>query len=131
MWVQANLTLDDINENKWLFMAYHSYDYFFNEDDFPGIETFREATLENIYKTTLMHEEQDEPHKLFPFFQFAGGPESLVARNAPDGLVDRILDHLEASQRDDGGWDDEHNLTYWQPYFSTIILLALKRFGRI
>jgi hypothetical protein len=75
--------------------------------------------------------EAGEMNKLFPFFQFANGPDSIVARNAPTGLVDHILDYLEGSQRDDGGWDDEHGLLYWQPYFSTIILLALKRFRRI
>jgi hypothetical protein len=130
-WVGENVSLESIQQNNWLFMAYHPYDYFFNEDDFPEIETFREATLENIYQTALEHERKGELQKLFPFFQFADGPESLVARNAPPGLVDRILDTLQETQREDGGWDDEHGLTYWQPYFSTIILLALKRFGRI
>jgi len=130
-WVQNNLTLDDIRSNEWLFMAYHPFDYFMNEDDFPKIYNFREATLENIYQTTLNHEARGEIHKLFPFFQFASGPDSVVAQNAPEGLVDRILDHLESAQREDGGWDDEHGLDYWQPYFSTIILLALKRFGRL
>ena len=130
-WVQANHSLEDIRENKWLFMAYHLFDYFFNEDDFPEMETYREATLENIYYTALEHEKKGETHKLFPFFQFASGPDSIVAQNAPAGLVNRILDHLESAQREDGGWDDEHGLVYWQPYFSTVILLALKRFGRI
>ena len=130
-WVQKNLTLEDIRSNNWLFMAYHSHDYFLNEDNFPDLEVFRKATLENIYQTALAHEEQGENNKLFPFFQFAAGPESVVAQNAPEGLIDRLLDQLESSQREDGGWDDEHGLPYWQPYFSTVILLALKRFGRI
>lgn len=130
-WAQKNLTLEDIRSNKWLFMAYHPFDYFMNEDDFPQVDKYREATLENIYQTTLGHEQRGEMHKLFPFFQFATGPESIVAQQAPQGLVERLLDHLETSQREDGGWDDEHGLDYWQPYFSTIILLALKRFGRL
>ena len=130
-WVQKNLTLDDVQSNEWLFMAYHAYDYFMNEDDFPKIEEYRAATLENIYQTALAHEITGEMNKLFPFFQFAPGPDSIVAQEAPEGLVDRLLDHLESSQREDGGWDDEHGLLYWQPYFSTVILLALKRFGRI
>lgn len=130
-WVLKNLTLEDIRSNGWLFMAYHAFDYFMNEDDFPGVDEFRIATLENIYQTTLVHEEKGEMKKLFPFFQFATGPDSIVAKEAPDGLVDRLLDHLESTQREDGGWDDEHGLLYWQPYFSTIILLALKRFGRL
>ena len=130
-WVQENHNLESIQSNNWLFMAYHSFDYFFNEDDFPGLEDIRESVLKNIYSTALAHADQGEMNKLFPFFQFATGPESFVAREAPEGLVDRLLDHLESSQREDGGWDDEHGLPYWQPYFSTVVLLALKRFGRI
>jgi hypothetical protein len=130
-WVQENLTLEDIRDNKWLFMAYHAFDYFFNENNFPELKKYQEVTLDNIYQTALAHEEKGETQKLFPFFQFATGPESIVAKKAPEGLIDRILDHLEGAQREDGGWDDEHNLDYWQPYFSTVILLALKRFGRI
>jgi hypothetical protein len=130
-WVQEFLTLEEVRSNNWLFMAYHPHDYFLNEDNFPDLEIFREATLENIYQTVLAHEEQGENNKLFPFFQFAASPESVVAQNAPEGLIDRLLDQLESSQREDGGWDDEHGLPYWQPYFSTVILLALKRFGRI
>jgi hypothetical protein len=130
-WVQSNLGLDEIRSNNWLFMAYQAHDYFMNEDDFPDINQYREAVLENIYQTALGHEERREMSKLFPFFQFATGPDSPAAQNAPTGLVDRILDHLEGAQRDDGGWDDEHGLEYWQPYFSTIILLALHRFGRV
>ena len=131
VWVQENHTLESIQSNNWLFMAYHSFDYFFNEDDFPGLEDIRELVLKNIYSTALAHADQGEMNKLFPFFQFATGPESFVAREAPEGLVNRLLDHLESSQREDGGWDDEHGLPYWQPYFSTVVLLALKRFGRI
>jgi hypothetical protein len=130
-WVVKNVSLDSIRENNWLYMAYHPYDYFMNEDQFPALENYRETTLENIYQTALNHEKKGEHHKLFPFFQFADGPDSLLAREAPGGLVGRILDYLQESQREDGGWDDEHGLPYWQPYFSTVILLALKRFGRI
>jgi hypothetical protein len=130
-WVLVNLGLDEIRQNNWLFMAYHPFDYFFNEDEFPEVEKYQEATLDNIYQTALAHENKGETHKLFPFFQFATSPDSVVARNAPEGLIGRILDVLEESQREDGGWEDEHGLAYWQPYFSTIILLALKRFGRI
>ena len=130
-WVLNNLTIESIQSNNWLFMAYHAHDYFMNEDDFPGIENFRATTLENIYTTTLAHIDQGEMNKLFPLFQFAIGPDSIVAKNAPAGLVDQVLDHLESSQREDGGWEDEHGLPYWQPYFSTVILLTLRRFGRI
>lgn len=131
VWVEHNLDLDCIRNNNWLFMAYHPFDYYQNEDDFPGLDDLQSATLENIYATALAHELQGETNKLFSFFHYAHGPDSLVAKNAPPGLVNRILDHLEQSQREDGGWDDEHDLAYWQPYFSTLILLALKRFGRV
>ncbi len=88
-----------------------------NEEEFPEIEKYRDAVLENIYQTALNHEERGEMNKLFPFFQFASGPDSIVTQNAPDGLVDRFLDRLEDAQREDGGWEDEHGLAYWQPYF--------------
>jgi len=130
-WAIQNLDIDSISNNNWLFMAYHPFDYFFNEDDYPGLDDHRSATLENIYLTAQAHEKQGEMNKLFPFFHFTNGPESSTVINAPAGLVERILDHLEESQREDGGWDDEHGLPYWQPYFSTIILLALKRFERV
>ena len=67
----------------------------------------------------------------FPLFGFADGPESFVAQNAPPGTHRTRAGHLQNTQRDDGGWDDEHNLRYWQPYFSTTVLLALKRFDRL
>jgi len=112
-------------------MAYHAHDYFYNVVDFPELEKYQEATQDNIYACALGHESQGEMNKLFPFFQFASGPKSPVSLEAPSGLVDRILDHLGSSQREDGGWDDEHGLPYWQPYFSTLILLALKRYSRL
>ena len=130
-WVLENLTLEKIRSNNWLFMAYHAHDYFFNVVDFPQLEKYQTVTVDNIYACALGHEEQGEMNKLFPFFQFAAGPESPIAQDAPAGLVDRILEYLGSAQREDGGWDDEHGLIYWQPYFSTIILLALKRFGRM
>ncbi len=130
-WVLVNLTLDDVRKNEWLFMAYHAYDYYMSVTDFPDLEMYQSATLENIYACALGHEEKGEMNKLFPIFQFADSPESIVAREAPVGLIDRVLDHLQAMQREDGGWDDEHGLAYWQPYFSTVVLLALQRFGRL
>jgi hypothetical protein len=130
-WVKKNLKLDKIMDNNWLFMAYHAYDYFFNEEDFPKLEKHRSGVVENIYACAAGHLERGEMNKLFPLFQFASSPESAVAQNAPEGLIDQVLDHLEDSQREDGGWEDEHGLFYWQPYFSTVILLALKRFGRL
>ena len=131
IWVLANLTMDDVRSNEWLFMAYHAFDYFMNVSDFPDIDDYRAATLENIYACALAHENNGEPHKLFPILQFASGPESLAAQGAPAGLIDRVLDYLQETQRDDGGWGDEHGLAYWQPHFSTVVLLALKRYGRL
>jgi hypothetical protein len=67
----------------------------------------------------------------FSFFQFATSPESEVAKAVRPELLDKFLDYLANAQREDGGWDDQHGLTYWQPYFSTVVLLTLKRFNRI
>ena len=112
-------------------MGYHAFDYYMNVTDFPDLDTYRSATLENVYACALAHEEKGGMNKLFPILQFAHGPDSVVAQEAPARLIDRILDHLQTTQREDGGWDDEHGLAYWQPYFSTVVLLALKRFGRL
>lgn len=130
-WVQKHLTLDDIRSNGWLFMAYHAFDYFMNVTEFPDVATYRSATLDNIYTCAQAHAANGECHKLFPIFSYADGPDSAVAVNAPPGLLDNVLDYLQAAQREDGGWDDEHGIAHWQPYFSTVILLALQRFGRI
>ena len=128
---QPQLTLDGIRKNDWLFMAYTAFDYFMNTDDADDIEDLRKATIANIDTCALGHEKKGEFNKLFPLFQFVNGPESDLIQGMSEGLIGRILDYLEKSQRDDGGWEDEHGLKYWQPYFSTVILLALKRFGRI
>ncbi|MBV7327869.1 hypothetical protein KFU94_06335 [Chloroflexi bacterium TSY] len=130
-WVLNNLTLDKIQANEWLFMAYHAYDYFMSVDDFPDIERYRSATIDNVVQCAQNHRQQGEHQKLFSFFQFGTTPDSPLIQSAPAELTTYILDHLETTQREDGGWDDEHNLDYWQPYFSTVVLLTLKNFGRL
>ena len=122
--------LDAIAENEWLFMAYRAFDYYMNTEDADNIDGLREATVENIDACALRHEKNGQHNKLFPLFQFVTGPDSNLIQRLSDRLVDRVLDYLETAQRDDGGWDDEHGLKHWQPYFSTVILLALRRFGR-
>ena len=124
-------TLDAISKTDWLFMAYYSFDYFMNIEDFDDVEKYREATALNINACALAHEKEGEFNKLFPLFQFVDGPNSRIIKHLDAGLVDRVLDYLENSQREDGGWEDEHGLKHWQPYLSTVILLALKRFGRV
>ena len=123
-WVSKNLTIEKIQSNEWLFMAYHAYDYFTNVTGFPDLEAHRAATIENIERTTQSHRNKGEFNKLFPLFQFAPTPSTPVAKNTHDDLISFVLDHLESTQRDDGAWDDEHGLAHWQPYFSTIVLLA-------
>lgn len=126
-WVEENLTLEKIKTNEWLFMAYHAHDYFMHVQPTPETEVLKQAAIENIIECA-----QKVPEKqYFTFFQFATSPDSEIIKAAPAGLVDKFLDYLVGAQREDGGWSDEHGLTYWQPYFSTVVLLTLKRFNRI
>jgi hypothetical protein len=126
-WVQANLTLEKVQANDWLFMAYHAHDYFMNVSDFPNLETYRKATLENIAALA----ERAPEKQYFVLFQFAPKPDSPVAQAVSQSVIERNLDYLASSQRDDGGWDDEHGLKYWQSYMSMVALLALKNYGRL
>ena len=130
-WVDQNLTLDQIRANDWLFMAYRAYDYFMNVAEYPRLEEHRQAVLENISACAVTQAEKNETKKYYTLFMFAPTPESDVARAMPAGLIAQYLDHIETSQRDDGGWDDEHDLPYWQPYASITSLLALKNFNRL
>lgn len=124
-WVQENLTLEKIKANEWLFMAYHGFDYFMNVDDFPQVEVYRQAVIDNIIALARQAPEK----QYFTLFQFVTTPDSPIARALPD-VITRNLDYLASVQRDDGGWSDEHDMKHWQPYFTTIVLLALHRFGR-
>ena len=126
-WVQANLSLERVRDNDWLFMAYHAYDYFMNVRDFPDLEEYQFATVQNIVDCA-MHAPEKQYYSLFAF---APTPESPVARALPDGLLDRFLDYLRESQRDDGGWSDEHGLPQWMPIVTIGVLHTLKRYGRL
>ncbi len=123
-WVAEYLTLETIRGTEWMFMNYHAYDYYMNVPDFPDVEAYRQAVVENIAKRA----ESIPEKQYFCLLQFAPSPESRVARAAPD-LVARSVDYLASTQRADGGWDDEHGLAHWQPYVTIINLVALRRFG--
>ena len=125
-WVQQNLSLDQIRANEWLFMAYHAYDWSFNVPDFPDAEQYRVATIENIVSGA----KKLPPEQYHSLFYFAPTPDSPVARALPPALLARILDHLEQTQQDDGGWKDQHGLAQWYPYVTISNLLALRRYGR-
>lgn len=126
-WVQANLTLEKIKANEWLFMAYHAHDYFMNVDDFPNLGAYRKATIQNIIDCAESAPEKQS----YVLFSFATTPDAKVTQHIPPHLITRNLDYLAESQREDGGWDDEHGLTHWQPYATIVSLLALKRYGRL
>jgi len=126
-WVQANVSLESIRANTWLFMAYHSVDYFLNVTDFPDVEQYRQATLDNVIACAQAAPEA----QTYVLFQFAPTPESVVAQALPEGLLTQKLDYLAETQREDGGWPDEHGLPQWQPYTTLLSLLALKRYGRL
>ena len=126
-WAQANHTLDSIKANEWLFMAYHAFDYFMNVDDFPNVEGYRAAVIENI--AACAEKAPEKQH--FVLFHFAPTPDSVVAQALPESLLERFLHTLETTQRDDGGWSDEHNLKHWQPITTIHVLYTLKRYGRL
>jgi hypothetical protein len=126
-WVEENLKVEDIGSTEWLFMNYHAYDYFFNTEDTKGTETLLEATINQIIACT-----ENAPTKQYStFFQFSPSPQAVLAKRIGEERLEKMLTYLENSQREDGGWDDEHGLTYWQPYLTVRILYILKQFGRL
>lgn len=126
-WAQANHTLDSIAANEWLFMAYHAFDYFMNVQDFPDLDSYRLATVQNIVECAINAPEK----QYYTLFSFAPAPDAPVARALPDGLIERALDYLQATQRADGGWNDEHNMPHWQPSVTIGVLHTLQRYGRL
>jgi hypothetical protein len=125
-WSQANRSLENIAATDWLFMAYHAYDYYMNEDRFPDVETYRDATVKLIVKLA-----ENAPERQYhSLFRFAPTPDSRVARAMPESLLTSCLDHLQATQQDDGGWTDQHDLAQWKPYVTIANLLALRSYGR-
>lgn len=126
-WAQAHLTLDKIRANEWLFMAYHPYDYFFGVTDFPELEIYRAAAIQNIADCAANMPEK----QYYVLLQFAPAPDTLLARALPPSLLERSLDYAADTQRDDGGWNDEHNLAQWYSWVTITNLLALRNYGRI
>jgi hypothetical protein len=126
-WVQQNLTLEAIRANDWLFMSYHSYDYFFADDDFPAVERYREAVVETILRLAATMPE----NQTYTLFSFAPTPYSPVALAADEDLIERGLHTLESSQQEDGGWRDQHGLPQWYPWVTISNLLTLRAYGRI
>ena len=126
-WAEANHTLDNIRANEWLFMSYHAVEFFFTVDDFPNLEAFQQATIDNVI-TCAEKAPKEQYYSLLPFVPT---PDSVIAKALPDGLLNRYLDHLESAQQEDGGWLDQHNLPQWYPIVTTNVLLALRRYGRL
>ena len=123
-WVQQNLTVEHIRAVDWLFMNYHAYDYYMNIDDFPDLEAHRQAVIDNIKDCA----EKAPENQYSTLFQFANSPDSPVTQALPDSLIKRHLDYLKESQRDDGGWTDEHSLAQWQPYMTIFALRVLQHY---
>ncbi|HEU4965837.1 MAG TPA: hypothetical protein VFV52_18660 [Bacilli bacterium] len=126
-WAAEHLTVEKIVANDWLFMAYHAHDYYLTMDDSEEVRPYKEAAIRNIIKCT----EQAPEKSKFVLLHFASRPDNEVSRALPPELLQSVLDHVEQSQREDGGWDDEHGLPYWQPYFTTMVLWALKNHNRL
>ncbi len=126
-WAEVNHTLDSIRANEWLFMAYHAVDYFFTVDDFPNLEAYQQATIENVIACA----EKAPENQYYSLLQFAPTPDSIIAKALPDGLLNRYLDYLETAQQVDGSWLDQHDLPQWYPIVTINVLLGLRRHGRL
>ncbi len=125
-WTLNHYSPENIKENKWLFMAYHTYDFFFAVDDLPNLADFQQATVDNIVACAIAAPE----NQVDSLFAFAPTPDSMIAGALPDGLLDRFLNLLSDGQQDEGHWLDQHNLPQWYPITTINVLLALKRHGR-
>lgn len=122
-WVEKNLTVEAIQANEWLFMAYHGWDYFCNMED---CSTHREAVIQNIIDCA-----EKMPEAQYPvLISYAQSPDSIIAKRASH-LVKRSLDYIQESQQDDGSWHDEHGLPQWFSYRTILELMSLKRHNRI
>ncbi len=126
-WVQGRVTPQAIQATEWLFMAYHPYDYFFADDDFPAVQEYQEATVQTILRLA----ERAPDDQIYTFFSFAPAPHSPVALAADQSLIDHCLHSLETTQQPDGGWTDQHGLAQWRPWVTICNLLALRAYGRL
>lgn len=126
-WASDHLNVAQIEENEWLFMAYHAFDYYVNTPATPEHAQHRDAAIANIVACAS----KAEPKQYSSYFSFAAAPDSPVAQATPPELVNKFLDHLASSQREDGGWDDEHGLKHWQAYMTTVVLNTLRNYGRL
>ncbi len=125
-WVHANLTIDKICENGWLFMAYHAFDYFMHVDDFPDVTRYRQATIDNIRDCARKAPEEQYGSLLM----FAPTPDSVITKAMPE-LVTRDLEYVLQAQQDDGRWKDQHDLAHWQPATTITALRMLERHGKL
>jgi hypothetical protein len=125
-WVQNNRTLEHIQAEEWLFLLYHAYDYFMNDDDFPDVESYREATIARILE--LIKAAPKEQYDTI--FIFAPTPDSIIAQSIPE-IIQEALDVIESQQQEDGSWHDQHNLPQWYPKVTINNLLTLQRYGRL
>lgn len=126
-WVQANLTLEAIRREEWIFMLYHAHDYFLHVEDFPEIATFREATIRRIVELADSAPEA----RVYHIAHYAPSPTTPIARFLPPSTLERTLAVLATRQCEDGGWDDEHGLPHWRPYVTLLVLNMLRNFGQI
>ncbi len=126
-WAQANYSIERIENNDWLFAAYHAVNYFFNIDQYPDLAKYQDATVDNI--RTLLEARPDKGSEAL--FQLAPFPDSLIMLALPDELIQRELDRLLDTYLDNGGWHDEHNLPHWYVGATIANLTTLQRHERI
>ncbi len=125
-WVESNAPPASIGTQAWLFMLYHAYDYFWHVGDVPGAEEARRFLVDKAVELAKAAPEK----QWYVLFQLAPAPDRGLTWHIPIELLTRNLDYLERSQREDGGWDDEHGISRWQPYVTMLVLSVLRNFGR-
>ncbi len=124
-WADTHLTETHIAQNDWLFMAYHGFDYYFGiVTDHPERD---QAVAANIRQCAA----SAKPEQYYQIFRYVPNPDWNDSIHIPDGVMNRMLDHLETAQQPDGSWHDEHVLPQWYPYTTILVLYGLLKHGRV
>jgi len=126
-WVRQNLMPEQILDEQWLFMLYHAYDFYWHAPESDVVRAGCRAVEQRVNELTTAAPRQ----QWYSLLTFAPGPGRGLTEHLHPDLLARTLEYLETTQRDDGGWDDQHGLAGWQPYVTTQVLWVLHNHGRL
>lgn len=125
-WAEANMSLEKICAEQWLFMLYHPYDFYVSRPASPELADLQTATVERIVELSAGLAE----NQYYSLLRYLPGPDDPVAKALPPEQLTHVLDVLAAAQQPDGSWLDQHGLAHWYPMVTIGVLHGLKRFGR-